>query len=79
MCQDARIAFEAIMESLDWNSLLKVVDYSYENFRKPGLVAFGTDDKYLELDQVVTIFHTHNTTRMRWSSYHHALLSCILD
>eukprot|EP00472_Partenskyella_glossopodia_P004057 CAMPEP_0197531854 /NCGR_PEP_ID=MMETSP1318-20131121/37446_1 /TAXON_ID=552666 /ORGANISM="Partenskyella glossopodia, Strain RCC365" /LENGTH=433 /DNA_ID=CAMNT_0043088213 /DNA_START=45 /DNA_END=1343 /DNA_ORIENTATION=+ len=60
--EDARIAFEAIMESLDWNSLLKVVDYSYENFRKPGLVAFGTDDRYLELDQALSWLETKPTT-----------------
>jgi len=60
--EDARVAFEAIMEELDWNKLLTRVSIAYEGFRKPAVITWGTDDKYLELDSVLEWLETKPTT-----------------
>ncbi|GAB5368955.1 hypothetical protein AAMO2058_001363900 [Amorphochlora amoebiformis] len=60
--EDTRIALETIMEDLDWNQLLTKVDIAAERFKNPTLVAWGTNDKYLDLSSAVDWLQTKPTS-----------------
>mmetsp|Transcript_19746 Transcript_19746/g.38097 ORF Transcript_19746/g.38097 Transcript_19746/m.38097 type:complete len:182 (+) Transcript_19746:694-1239(+) len=50
---EARLSFEAMMENMDFNALVQRVSSAYTSFRKPALIAWGTDDRYLDLNTVI--------------------------
>mmetsp|Transcript_37709 Transcript_37709/g.63380 ORF Transcript_37709/g.63380 Transcript_37709/m.63380 type:complete len:430 (+) Transcript_37709:3-1292(+) len=60
--EDARLSFETVMKDLNFEQLLSKVSMAAERFRNPTLIPWGTDDKYLALDQVLSWLETKPTS-----------------